>query len=217
MYANSFPLLNRGPAIARRFGIRSIPENPALQNLPQLAAEILTQFQPGRLILITGASGSGKSSLLTELERRLDHLAIPVHNSPLPDAIVIDCFPRIETEVALELLGRFGLGEVYTYLSPAHKLSTGQQFRLRLAMAWARTIACPSARARVLLCDEFATQLDSVSAGVLARLLRRQISADGRLCMVAATCHDAIAQALKPDLRFHCDFGQVHLLPERAA
>lgn len=215
MCARSFALVDRGPAIARRFGITTIPENPALQNLPQLATEVLAYLKPGQLVLITGASGSGKSSLLAELERRLDHLAIPVHNSPLPDVIAIDCFPQIDTEAALELLGRFGLGEVYTYLSPAHKLSTGQQFRLRLAMAWARAIACPAPR--VLLCDEFATQLDLISAGVLARLTRRQISADGRLCMVAATCHSAITQALKPDLLVHCDFGQFHLLPERAA
>lgn len=215
MYVRSFALLDRGPAIAHRFGITTVPENPALRNLPQLATQVLTHLKPGRLVLITGASGSGKSSLLAELDRRLDHLAVPVHNSPLPDAIAVDCFPQIETEAALELLCRFGLGEVYTYLSPARKLSTGQQFRLRLAMAWARMIACPSPR--VLLCDEFATQLDPISAGVLARLVRRQISADGRLCMVAATCHEAITQALKPDLLVHCDFGQFRLLPERAA
>lgn len=215
MHGRAFPLLDRGPSIARRFGIAAIPENPALRNMPAVAAQISEHLQPGRIVLITGASGSGKSSLLAELERQLDYRAIAVHDLLMPDAIAVDCFGQIETEAALELLGRFGLGEVYSYLSPARKLSTGQQFRLRLAMAWARTLACPSPR--MLLCDEFATPLDPISAGVLARLTRRQISADGQLCMVAATCHDAITQALKPDLVIHCDFGQIHLLSERAA
>ena len=129
-------LIDRGPSIARRFGIRTMPANPALQDLPRLAGQVGPYLLPGRVILITGASGSGKSSLLAQLERQLDHRAIPVHSIPLPEGIVVDCFPQIQTEAVLESLGRFGLGEVYTDLSPARKLSTGQQFRLRLAMAW---------------------------------------------------------------------------------
>lgn len=215
MSVRSFPLVDRGPALARRFGIRGIPANPALEDLPQAAAQVSPHLWPGKVILITGASGSGKSSLLDHLERQLDHRAIAVQQIPLPEAIAVDCFPQIDTESALELLGRFGLGEVYTYLSPARKLSTGQQFRLRLAMAWAQTITCRAPR--VLLCDEFATQLDPVSAGVLARLTRRQITADGRLCFVAASCHEAIARALRPDLVVRCDFGHFSLLAEQAA
>ncbi len=214
MHALSSPLLDRGPAIARRFGIRTIPANPALDELPQLALKIIARLQPGRVILITGASGSGKSSLLAHLERLLTDRALMVHAIHLPDAITVDCIPETDTQGALELLARFGLGEVYTYLSPARKLSTGQQFRLRLAMAWARALTCPSSR--VLLCDEFATQLDRLTAGVLARLTRRQISADGRLCLVAASCHEEIAAALKPDLVVHCDFGQSCLVSEHA-
>jgi ABC-type ATPase with predicted acetyltransferase domain len=215
MHMTSPRLLDRGPAIARRFGIRTIPANPALHGLPQLALKISTCLQPGRLVLITGASGSGKSSLLAHLERLLAHRALMVHAIGFPDAIAVDCLPEVDTQGALELLARFGLGEVYTYLSPARKLSTGQQFRLRLAMAWARALTCPSSR--VLLCDEFATQLDRITAGVLGRLTRRQISADSRLCFVAVSCHEEIAQALKPDLTVHCDFGQSYLVSEQAA
>lgn len=213
MYSGT--LIDRGPAIARRFGVDRMPANPALQDLPRLAEEVLAHVQPGRVILITGASGSGKSSLLAELERRLNPPAIAVHAIPLPDAITVDCLPQLEIEAALELLGRFGLGEAYTYLSPARKISTGQQFRLRLAMAWAQTMVCR--RPGVLLCDEFATQLDPVSAAVLARLTRRQITADGRLCFVAASCHEAVIPALRPDLVVRCDFGEFRFIPEQAA
>jgi ABC-type ATPase with predicted acetyltransferase domain len=201
-------LINRGPAIARRFGVQGMPANPALLGLPRLVEQVLPHVRPGQVVLITGASGSGKSSLLDQLEQRLGHRALAVHSLSLPDAIAVDCLPQIDTEAALDLLGCFGLGEVYTYLSPACKLSTGQQLRLRLAMAWAQIRMRRVAVSPVLLCDEFATQLDPVSAGVLARLVRRQVSADGGLCFIAASCHDAIIPGLRPDLLVRCDFGR---------
>ena len=209
MHDSPLTLIDRGPAIARSFGIRAIPANPALCDIPRLALRISACLEPGRLVLITGASGSGKSSLLTHLEHLFAPRTISVSTIHIPDAITVDCIPELDTQDALELLSRFGLGEVYTYLSPARKLSTGQQFRLRLAMAWARTLGCPLPK--VLLCDEFATQLDHITAAVLGRLTRRQVSADGRICFVAASCHEEIARALKPDLIIHCDFGQFHV------
>lgn len=202
-------LVDRGARVARRFGVKEVPVNPAREGLEEVAGRVMEEIGPGRVVMIEGPSGSGKSSLLEIIRRRLGERALSVDAAPLPEAIVVDCLPQVELEMALEILARFGLGEVYTYLSSARKLSTGQQFRLRMAMAWAHMAA--GGVGKVLLCDEFATQLDEVSAGVLGRMVRRQVTADGRVCAVVATCHGWMERAVRPEVVVRCDFGRVEV------
>jgi ABC-type ATPase with predicted acetyltransferase domain len=105
----------------------------------------------GQIILITGPSGSGKSSLLARLRRVfhgrprgawIDFDAV----RPPPDRRAIDAMadamgggdddPAIVA--ALVALSRVGLGEVWSYLRRPTELSEGQRWRLRLALALAR-------------------------------------------------------------------------------
>jgi ABC-type ATPase with predicted acetyltransferase domain len=135
---------------------------------------------------------------------------------------------------ALEALSRVGLGEVLTYLRTPAQLSEGQRWRLRLALALARATrgskgppgACqgpafmpgtappPPPPPTVLAADEFGALLDRVTAMVVARALRRAVTARPDLCAVVATAHDDLAPALSPDLIVRCDFGSIQLLPK---
>ena len=112
---------------------------------------------------------------------------------------------------ALEALSRVGLGEVWTYLRTPAQLSEGQRWRLRLALALARARPAPGKALRVLAADEFAAPLDRVTALVVARALRKAVTAKPNLCAIIATSHQDLAAALKPDLTVHCDFGIFHL------
>lgn len=204
------PRISRANVIMDRFGVTPsgrIGADAWGDQVRDATERVVDACRPGRIILITGASGSGKSLLLRELTRQLDQTAVQVDQTPLPDTIVCDCLHWLELEDALEVLSRFGLGEVYTYLSPACLLSTGQQFRLRLAMAYARLIS-PPGRTGMLLADEFATQLDRTSAAIIARNFRRAITRDRRISAIVATCHDDLEKALQPDVVVRCDFGE---------
>jgi ABC-type ATPase with predicted acetyltransferase domain len=118
----------------------------------------------------------------------------------------------------LEALSRVGLGEVWTYLRTPGELSEGQRWRLRAALGLARAgdqhvgqarplKGSAKGRLHVLAIDEFAAPLDRVTAMVVARALRRAMSARGDLCAVVATSHDDLVGALAPEVVVRCDFG----------
>lgn len=206
---------SRTAAVMRRFGVTEArrPGWDAWRAGVEAAAQAIAQeVRPGRVILVRGASGSGKSLVMGEVRRAL-RVWVDVEAQHLGDWPVIDHLHWMELEAALELLGRFGLGEVYTYLSPATQLSTGQRFRLRLAMAAGRLA---TRGVGTILADEFATQLDPVGAAVVARNVRKVVD-ESQLCVIAATCHDDVTKAIRPDVVVSCDFGQYEMTRRGAA
>ena len=210
---SSGKICSRTDAILRRFdlaGSVAPHEAPWCAETRAAAVRIAHQAIPRSRILLCGASGSGKSRLLNEIAHVLPRPAI-LPDDQLPDTPVIDCLHWMELEAALELLSRFGLGEVYTYLSPACLLSTGQRFRLRLAIAMGRL---ELAGGGILLVDEFATQLDEVSAAILARNFRRALEQSAApVGAIVASCHNTLLMPLQPSLVVHCDFGRYAIEP----
>ena len=190
----------RAQTVASWFDITlDAPLEPPLPDTP------IPLPEPGQILLFTGPSGAGKSTTLRHLRSgACDRPWRDVVGRPWGDGLVIDQFGD-DVESALRTLGQFGLGEAHTYLCPPGLLSDGQQWRLRLARAVHDAGDAPG----ILVADEFAAILDRVTALVVARALRRAITATPSLAAVVATGHDDLEDALQPDIVVHCDFGKV--------
>lgn len=197
----------RARLVARWFGLRlsAFPE-PARKLDPSILEKILPRH--GQVVLIVGGSGSGKSSLLRALQSIPASGAdwIDVDSAPLADRPLIDCLPPLDPIETLSRLSAVGLAEVWTWLRTPAQLSVGQAWRLKLALALLR---CRQSLRPILVCDEFATVLDRITACVVARTFRKSIVAP--LSALLATSHEDLASALRPDLVVRCDFGRIEI------
>lgn len=149
---------------------------------------------PTDLVLITGPSGSGKSSILRELAARLG--ALDVQALELPDRAVIDCLAGSVAE-RLQLLGACGLAEPALALRTPAELSEGQRARFRLALALTARPAGP------LMVDEFGAVLDRTTARAVAVTLSRLARRRG-IGVLAATTHDDLSDDFAPDVHVRC-------------
>ncbi len=152
----------------------------------------------GRIVLLHGPSGTGKTTVMKALAESLPHrIVVDVVNFPRDKAIIDavgDCLPFDES---LALLSRCALGEAPLWLRSIDELSCGQRSRAALARALAVALA---ARPRpVVLCDEFAAGLHRRAARGLSYNLRRLVSRHG-YCAVVATCSEDPAVDLSPDV-----------------
>jgi uncharacterized protein len=164
---------------------------------------------PAELTLLLGSSGAGKSTLLRRMRRHARAMRLRVVNLTsfeLPALACVDCFPKRSLESTLRLLAQVGLADVGAWLTRADRLSDGQRFRLRLALAIDTASRC---RRRCLIVgDEFGASLDRVTAILSAAALRRAVAGSSTLSALIATCHEDLTAALDPDTVVRCDFGR---------
>ncbi|MFO1094635.1 MAG: hypothetical protein U0992_15215 [Planctomycetaceae bacterium] len=162
-------------------------------------------IEPGDVVLFTGASGSGKSSLLRAVVAGLRG-ASPAENAgrdtvldvnalELGDRPLIDAFKAPVAET-MHLLASCGLGEAHLMLRTPAELSDGQRYRFRLALGLA-------ARPDWLAADEFTATLDRTLAKVVAHTVRRN-SDRTRTGFLLATTRADITADLQPDVHVQC-------------
>lgn len=180
----------RAAAIQVRFGVNPSSNSPALSGgLPTLA--------PGELLFVTGPSGSGKSSLLSQIAREVHGCIFVDRMRFAPDQAVIDGLaPWASLDEALWRATASGLGEPRLWVQSYDRLSAGEQFRARLARALA--LHARGGSRGVLLCDEFTSGLHRRLARAVAFNLRKACTSQQLSVAVAASQDDFLAD-LRPD------------------
>lgn len=173
--------------VADLFGLDDSPPSHTV------ADNVTLNIRPTDLVLFTGRSGSGKSSLMREVGRQLG--AMDAAALELPAVPLVEALPGT-IEERLATLAGCGLSEARLLLRTPGELSDGQRYRFRMAFALA------TAKAPILL-DEFSAALDRTLAKVVAFNLRKLVTRTG-VGVLAATTHEDIVDDLNPDVWVRC-------------
>lgn len=151
------------------------------------------EIESGDIVYLTGPSGAGKSVLLGELEKTIplsNRINLAGIDSP-GDKTLIDCMDGTLVD-GLKLLSIAGLNDCFCILNQPSKLSAGEKYRFRLAMALA-------ANKQFVLADEFCSELDRITAAVISSRLHTFAKQTGKNFILASSHQDIISD-LEPDI-----------------
>ncbi len=157
------------------------------------------------MILITGASGSGKSSLIAgikessqQLSRKL--LEVATTQTQLQSSLIDLLTGSLQSR--LDTLARAGLAEPRLWAMPPSCLSVGERARFALAITMHQ--ANPG---DLLIADEFASTIDRTNAYALSKLTARWARQVG-VTVIAASAHEDLETMLDPDWVFDLNTKQ---------
>lgn len=181
----------RAASIAHEFGV------PLERRNIRILHDCEVPVFAGGLVLITGPSGTGKTTALRQIARAISG-GVDVDRQRFPvDAAVVDrVLPGQSLAEALGVLGACGLSEAPLWLRRFDALSDGERFRAKLARAM--SLHLRSRAAGPLLCDEFCATLHRRAARAISFNLRKLVSRQ-RPAVVLATSGDDLETDLNPD------------------
>ncbi len=179
----------------------------------RLNTQILSNFSitinPRDIILVTGSSGSGKTSILDLLreEKRLKggKILIP-QNAKIGTMTPLNSEkPIIEligdtVEESIYILNKSGLSEPNLYLKKFTELSKGQQYRAMIA-------DLISKKCNIWIADEFLSSLDPLTANIVANNLRNLAKKFGITLILASANPTQFIDSLRPDKVIKKSFG----------
>src|ERR1019366_7850352 len=183
----------------------SIPDTPRVQQVRgmfDLPAETTSRLEwevrlplddkLWHIGLIVGPSGSGKTTTARRVFPEMQHLAGLAER--LARGSVVDAFPDdAPIKDIVTLLSAVGFASPPAWLRPFHVLSTGQQFRVTLALLLATTPA-----GQRIVFDEYTSVVDRTVAQIGSAALAKTVRQRGQQ-FVAVTCHEDVADWLTPD------------------
>jgi energy-coupling factor transporter ATP-binding protein EcfA2 len=180
------------PRVQQVRGMFDLPPDPVSRL--EWDVRLPLEDRPWHIGLIVGPSGCGK----TTIARRLFAGAAGLDADGLAGALgrgsVIDAFPEtMPIKEVVALLSAVGFSSPPAWLRPFHVLSTGQQFRVTLALL----LAAAPAGGRVVF-DEYTSVVDRTVAQVGSAALAKTVRRRGRQ-FVAVTCHEDVEAWLQPD------------------
>src|SRR5262249_32847356 len=146
-------------------------------------------------------SGCGKTTIARRLFPELgetDAAGVPSHLAErLTRGTVVDAFPDgMSIKDIVALLSAVGFASPPAWLRPFHVLSTGQKFRVTLALLLA---TAPPGKPVVF--DEFTSVVDRTVAQIGSAALAKTVRSRGQQ-FVAVTCHEDVEAWLQPDWVF---------------
>jgi ABC-type ATPase with predicted acetyltransferase domain len=154
------------------------------------------EFNDGDVIYITGESGGGKSTLLKAFKKLYEPQCIDMNEvKPADEEVLADSIGDDLNE-ALYLLNNVGLGEAWLFIRRYGELSDGQKYRYRLAKS---IYLAKKHRVKALICDEFCSMLDRITAKIVAYLTQKVCRRFG-LTLIVATAHEDLLEDLNPNI-----------------
>ncbi len=184
--------VRRTPRVRQLEGLFDLP--PADVSAVTWQVDLPLNDRPWHVGLVTGPSGCGKSTIA----RHFWPDALAAEPAWPTDAAVVDAFPpALPIKEVVTLLSSVGFSSPPAWLRPYAALSTGQQFRVRLARLLAE-------RPRLAVMDEFSSTVDRTVAQVAAHALAKTVRARGQR-FVALTCHEDVEPWLNPDWVYRPD------------
>jgi ABC-type dipeptide/oligopeptide/nickel transport system ATPase subunit len=138
--------------------------------------------------LIVGPSGCGKTQIAKNLFA--DHVVGDFDWSD--DDSILDSFPEnLSIKYIVSLLSSVGFSSPPSWLKPYRILSTGEQFRVRIARAL-------SEDNELIVMDEFTSVIDRTVARIGCSAVQKSIRKYNRK-LIALSCHYDIVNWLQPD------------------
>ena len=175
----------------------------SLDNLAQpILKDLSLEISPGEILVVTGLSGTGKTTLLQLLAGKLSPISgtISIPNNAKVGQLnpisvskpLIEVIGRQDTGKGIYWMGVVGLSEPYLYVKPFSALSAGQKYRAMLARLLIRG-------ANLWLIDEFCENLDIVNTNLLAQKISTLARRVGATVVIASSDANRFVQSLDPD------------------